>query len=155
MSNRLFQGLVHQMRDTIDATVGVVDDSATIIACSDLFWICSNSRRKSLWFGIWQHCHLELMQQLLPMIRLKWPSMQRNWQRCSTSSMMLARVSTQNRNSSRQDCCSVRLPSRLCGIHCGFWKSIVRKRCKSNFPEESLANNSFFASSFVIVSWKI
>ena len=36
MSNRLFQGLVHQMRDTIDATVGVVDDSATIIACSDL-----------------------------------------------------------------------------------------------------------------------
>ena len=26
MSNRLFQGLVHQMRDTIDATVGVVDD---------------------------------------------------------------------------------------------------------------------------------
>ena len=36
MSNRLFQGLVHQMRDTIDATVGVVDDTATIIACSDL-----------------------------------------------------------------------------------------------------------------------
>ena len=36
MSNRLFQGLVNQMRDTIDATVGVVDDSATIIACSDL-----------------------------------------------------------------------------------------------------------------------
>ena len=24
------------MRDTIDATVGVVDDTATIIACSDL-----------------------------------------------------------------------------------------------------------------------
>ncbi len=36
MSNRLFQGLVHQMRDTIDATIGVVDESATIIACSDL-----------------------------------------------------------------------------------------------------------------------
>ncbi len=36
MSNRLFQGLVHQMRETIDATVGVVDDAATIIACSDL-----------------------------------------------------------------------------------------------------------------------
>lgn len=36
MSNRLFQGLVHQMRDTIDATIGVVDETATIIACSDL-----------------------------------------------------------------------------------------------------------------------
>ena len=36
MSNRLFQGLVHQMRDTIDATIGVVDETATIIACSDI-----------------------------------------------------------------------------------------------------------------------
>lgn len=36
MSNRLFQGLIQQMRDTIDATVGVVDETATIIACSDL-----------------------------------------------------------------------------------------------------------------------
>lgn len=36
MSNRLFQGLVHQMRDTIDTTIGVVDETATIIACSDL-----------------------------------------------------------------------------------------------------------------------
>ncbi len=36
MSNRLFQGLVHQMRDTMDATIGVVDENATIIACSDL-----------------------------------------------------------------------------------------------------------------------
>ena len=36
MSNRLFQGLVHQMRDTIDSTIGVVDETATIIACSDL-----------------------------------------------------------------------------------------------------------------------
>ncbi|MDE6004306.1 MAG: helix-turn-helix domain-containing protein [Oscillospiraceae bacterium] len=36
MSNRLFQGLVHQMRDTMDATIGVVDESATIIACSEM-----------------------------------------------------------------------------------------------------------------------
>ena len=35
MSNRPFQGLVAQMHDTIDATVGVVDETATIIACSD------------------------------------------------------------------------------------------------------------------------
>ncbi len=36
MSNRLFQGVVHQMRDTIDRTIGVVDDSGVAIACSDL-----------------------------------------------------------------------------------------------------------------------
>ena len=28
MSNRLFQGVVHQMRDTIDRVVGVIDDTA-------------------------------------------------------------------------------------------------------------------------------
>ena len=36
MSNRLFQGIIHQMRDSIDRTVGVIDDTFTIIACSDL-----------------------------------------------------------------------------------------------------------------------
>ena len=36
MSNRLFQGVVHQMRDTIDRTIGVVDESGIAIACSDL-----------------------------------------------------------------------------------------------------------------------
>ncbi|MBQ7990618.1 MAG: helix-turn-helix domain-containing protein [Oscillospiraceae bacterium] len=36
MSNRLFQGLIHQMRDTMDCIVGVVDSSGTIIACSEL-----------------------------------------------------------------------------------------------------------------------
>lgn len=36
MANRLFQGVVHQMRDTIDRVIGVIDESATIIACSDL-----------------------------------------------------------------------------------------------------------------------
>ncbi len=35
MPNRPFQTLVCQMRDTIDAMVGVVDETATIIACSD------------------------------------------------------------------------------------------------------------------------
>ena len=34
MSNRLFQGIIHQMRDTIDRTIGVVDESSVIIACS-------------------------------------------------------------------------------------------------------------------------
>ena len=36
MSNRLFQGVVHQMRDVIDRTIGVIDESSVIIACSDL-----------------------------------------------------------------------------------------------------------------------
>lgn len=36
MSNRLFQGVVHQMRDTIDRVVGVIDDTAMVISCSDL-----------------------------------------------------------------------------------------------------------------------
>ncbi len=36
MSNRLFQGLIHQMRDAIGRTVGVIDVSGTIISCSEL-----------------------------------------------------------------------------------------------------------------------
>ena len=36
MSNRLFQGVIHQMRDAIDRTVGVIDESGTVISCSEL-----------------------------------------------------------------------------------------------------------------------
>ena len=36
MSNRLFQGMIHQMKDCIDRVVGVVDDTAHVVACSDL-----------------------------------------------------------------------------------------------------------------------
>ncbi|MEG1180119.1 MAG: PucR family transcriptional regulator, partial [Oscillospiraceae bacterium] len=36
MSNRLFQGIIHQMRDAIDRTVGVIDETGTIISCSEL-----------------------------------------------------------------------------------------------------------------------
>lgn len=36
MSNRLFQGVVHQMKDAVDRTIGVVDKDGTIICCSDL-----------------------------------------------------------------------------------------------------------------------
>ncbi|RKJ38654.1 PucR family transcriptional regulator [Acutalibacter sp. 1XD8-33] len=36
MSNRLFQGIIHQMSDAIDRTIGVIDESSVIIACSDL-----------------------------------------------------------------------------------------------------------------------
>ena len=36
MSNRLFQGIVYQMKDAIDRVIGVVDQSMTVIACSEL-----------------------------------------------------------------------------------------------------------------------
>ena len=36
MSNRLFQGIVHQMHDAVGRTIGVVDESAVVVACSDL-----------------------------------------------------------------------------------------------------------------------
>ncbi|HCW80143.1 MAG TPA: CdaR family transcriptional regulator [Ruminococcaceae bacterium] len=36
MSSRLFQGIVHQMRDAIDRTIGVVDETSVIVACSEL-----------------------------------------------------------------------------------------------------------------------
>jgi len=36
MPNRLFQSVVHQMKDAVDRTVGVIDESAVTIACSDL-----------------------------------------------------------------------------------------------------------------------
>ena len=36
MSNRLFQGIIHQMKDAIDRTIGVVDATGTVVCCSDL-----------------------------------------------------------------------------------------------------------------------
>ena len=36
MSNRLFLGVIHQMKDTIGRVIGVVDEKATVIACSEL-----------------------------------------------------------------------------------------------------------------------
>ncbi|MGN0666032.1 MAG: PucR family transcriptional regulator [Huintestinicola sp.] len=48
MSNRLFQGLIHQMRDTMDSVIGVVDSSATIIACSELTKIGTTNEFVSL-----------------------------------------------------------------------------------------------------------
>lgn len=42
MSNRLFQGVVHQMRDTIGRVIGVIDENSTIVACSELSRIGTN-----------------------------------------------------------------------------------------------------------------
>lgn len=36
MSNRLFQGVIHQMKDAVDRVIGVVDENGVIIACSEL-----------------------------------------------------------------------------------------------------------------------
>ena len=36
MSNRMFQGVIHQTKEAIDRTVGIVDESLSVIACSDL-----------------------------------------------------------------------------------------------------------------------
>ncbi len=36
MSNRLFQGLVYQMKDAVNRTIGVIDDNGVVIACSEL-----------------------------------------------------------------------------------------------------------------------
>ena len=42
MSNRLFQGVIHQMKDAVDRTFGVIDENFTIIACSQLGRIGEN-----------------------------------------------------------------------------------------------------------------
>ena len=36
MSNRLFQGIIHQMRDVVDRTIGVIDETGAVISCSEL-----------------------------------------------------------------------------------------------------------------------
>ncbi len=39
MSNRLFQSIIHQMKPTVDRTIGVLDDAGLVIACSELNFI--------------------------------------------------------------------------------------------------------------------
>ena len=36
MANRLFQGVIQQMKDTLDRVVGVIDENGAVIACSEL-----------------------------------------------------------------------------------------------------------------------
>ena len=35
MANRLYQGVIHQMKDAINRTVGIIDEAGVIVACSD------------------------------------------------------------------------------------------------------------------------
>lgn len=36
LSNRLFQGVIQQMKDAIGRTIGVIDENGSVVACSDL-----------------------------------------------------------------------------------------------------------------------
>ena len=36
MSNRMFQSVIHQTKEAIERTVGIIDENLTVIACSDL-----------------------------------------------------------------------------------------------------------------------
>ena len=45
MSNRLFQTLIHQMKDVIGRTIGVIDENGIIIACSELGHVGESKQR--------------------------------------------------------------------------------------------------------------
>lgn len=36
MSNKLFQGLIYQMKDSVDRVIGVIDEKGVVVACSQL-----------------------------------------------------------------------------------------------------------------------
>ncbi len=36
MSNRLFQGIIHQMKDAVDRVIGIIDENGVIVSCSEL-----------------------------------------------------------------------------------------------------------------------
>ncbi|MBE6716857.1 MAG: PucR family transcriptional regulator [Ruminococcaceae bacterium] len=36
MSNRLFQSVIHQMKDAVGRVIGVIDESGTVVACTEL-----------------------------------------------------------------------------------------------------------------------
>ena len=42
MANRLFQSVIQQLKEAIDRTIGVIDESGTVIACSELGKIGEN-----------------------------------------------------------------------------------------------------------------
>ena len=45
MSNRLFQTMIHQMRDVVGRTIGVIDENGIVIACSELTKIGESKQR--------------------------------------------------------------------------------------------------------------
>lgn len=53
MSNRLFQGIIHQMTDAVDRTIGVIDETGVIIACSELVKI-GETRQEARGEGVYR-----------------------------------------------------------------------------------------------------
>ena len=45
MSNRLFQTVIHQMKDVVGRTIGVIDENGIVIACSELSKIGESKQR--------------------------------------------------------------------------------------------------------------
>ena len=45
MSNRLFQNVIHQMKDVVGSTIGVIDENGIVIACSDFAKIGESKQR--------------------------------------------------------------------------------------------------------------
>ena len=45
MSNRLFQTMLHQMKDVIGRTIGVIDENGIVVACSELSQIGESKQR--------------------------------------------------------------------------------------------------------------
>lgn len=45
MSNRLFQTVIHQMKDVVGRTIGVIDENGIVIACSELSKIGESRQR--------------------------------------------------------------------------------------------------------------
>ena len=44
MSNKLFQGLIYQMKEAVDRNIGIIDDRGVVIACSQLSRIGETNR---------------------------------------------------------------------------------------------------------------
>jgi carbohydrate diacid regulator len=51
MSNRLFQGIIHQMQESIDRVIGIVNDASQVVACSDLTSLDTSREYLSLDFS--------------------------------------------------------------------------------------------------------
>ena len=45
MSNRLFQTVIHQMKEVVGRTVGVIDENGIVVACSELSRIGESKQR--------------------------------------------------------------------------------------------------------------
>ena len=61
MSNRLFQGVIHQMKDAIDRVIGVIDENGVIIACSELVKI-GEIRQGEQGFYLWDAEEIKLTE---------------------------------------------------------------------------------------------